>query len=162
MSETNKNDRTRTGPTGRDGGALLSHGAAQPETSSTGTILVVDDEPQMRRVLRASLIAREYKVVEAASGEDALEKFGVEPCDCILLDLNLPGLDGLDTCRAIRRRSNVPIIIVSIRDSEKDHLAAQEAGADDYITKPFGLDMLLSRIQAVNQRRPDFPSQNRQ
>lgn len=155
LSEKDNNYRMRKGPPSRNGGALLSHAAAQPETPSIGTILVVDDEPQMRRVLRATLIAREYKVVEAASGEDALEKFGVEPCDCILLDLKLPGLDGIDTCRAIRRRSNVPIIIVSIRDSEKDHLAAQEAGADDYITKPFGLDVLLSRIQEIKRCRPD-------
>lgn len=121
------------------------------------TILVVDDEPQMRRVLRATLIARDYKVVEAASGEDALKKFSLEPCDCVLLDLNLPGLDGIDTCRAIRLTSKVPIIVVSIRDSEKDHAAAQEVGADDYITKPFGVDELLTRIEAVSQRRPGSP-----
>jgi two-component system KDP operon response regulator KdpE len=109
----------------------------------------------MRRVLRATLIARNYRVVEAASGEDALKKFSVEPCDCVLLDLNLPGIDGIATCRAIRRNSKVPIIVVSIRDSEKDHLAAQEAGVDDYIAKPFGIDELLSRIQTVSRQKPD-------
>lgn len=117
------------------------------------TILVVDDEPQMRRVLRATLIAREYKVIEARSGEDALNKFSGERCDCVLLDLNLPGMNGIDTCRAIRRTSEVPIIIVSVRDSENDHAAAQEAGADDYVTKPFGVDDLLSRIQTIRQRK---------
>jgi two-component system KDP operon response regulator KdpE len=109
----------------------------------------------MRRVLHASLAAHDYRILEAASGEEAVEKFSVEPCDCILLDLNLPGLDGIDTCRAIRRSSTVPIIVVSIRDSEKDHAAAQEAGADDYITKPFGVDVLLSRIRIVSQRNSD-------
>jgi DNA-binding response OmpR family regulator len=139
----------------RNSGALPSSGAAQQQNCTIRTILVVDDEAQMRRVLRATLIAREYRVLEAASGEDALKKMSIEPCDCVLLDLNLPGLDGIETCRAIRRTSKVPIIVVSIRDSEKDHADAREAGADDYITKPFGVLELLSRIQAAGLTRPD-------
>jgi two-component system KDP operon response regulator KdpE len=117
-------------------------------------ILVVDDEPQMRRVLRASLVAHGYEVVEAASCEEALSRLNADHCECVLLDLNLPGLDGIDTCRAIRKKSGVPIIVVSIRDSEKDKAAAREAGADDYITKPFGVDELLSRIDIVSGSHP--------
>lgn len=115
-------------------------------------ILVVDDEPQMRRVLRASLMAHGYQVVEAASGEEARNRLSAERCDCVLLDLNLPGVDGIETCRAIRAHSEVPIIVVSIRDSEKDKAAARKAGADDYIAKPFGVEELLSRILAASQR----------
>jgi two-component system KDP operon response regulator KdpE len=125
-------------------------------STSCQRILVVDDEPQMRRVLRASLIAHGDEVVEAASGEEALIRLRAERCDCVLLDLNLPGMDGIDTCRAIRAKSQVPIIVVSIRDSEKDRVAAQEAGADDYITKPFGVETLLSRIKAVSRKELDI------
>ncbi len=121
-------------------------------------ILVVDDELQMRRVLRASLIAHGYEVVEAESGEEALNKLNAERCGFVLLDLNLPGMDGIATCRAIRADSEVPIIVVSIRDSEKDKAAARGAGADDYITKPFGFDQLLTRIREVSRRKSGFPS----
>jgi two-component system KDP operon response regulator KdpE len=117
-------------------------------------ILVVDDQPQMRRVLRASLSAHGYEVVEADSGEEALRKLDAELCDFVLLDLNLPGLGGMATCRAIRAGSEVPIIVVSIRASEQDKVAALEAGADDYITKPFGVPELLARVQAVARRKP--------
>jgi two-component system, OmpR family, KDP operon response regulator KdpE len=117
--------------------------------TSLHRILVVDDEAQMRRVLRVSLIAQGYEVAEAASGEEALRKLIPEHFDCILLDLNLPGLDGFATCRAIRACSQIPIVVVSIKDSEKDKSAARQAGADDYITKPFRFDELLLRIRAV-------------
>jgi len=121
-------------------------------------ILIVDDEAQMRRVLRTTLRAHECEVVEAASGEEALRRLNEEPCDVILLDLNLPGLDGIDTCRAIRSTSQVPIVVVSVRDSESDKAAARQAGADDYITKPFGIEELLSRIQAVSAGKPGSSS----
>jgi two-component system KDP operon response regulator KdpE len=117
-------------------------------------ILVVDDQPQMRRALRASLNARGYDVVEADSGEEALRKLDAELCDFVLLDLNLPGLGGMATCRAIRAGSEVPIIVVSIRASEQDKVAALEAGADDYITKPYGVPELLARVKAVTRRKP--------
>jgi two-component system, OmpR family, KDP operon response regulator KdpE len=119
-------------------------------------ILVVDDEPRMRRVLHTTLIGRNYEVVEAASGEEALNRLSADSCDVVLLDLNLPGLDGISTCRAIRTISEVPIIVVSIRDSENDKIAAQEAGADDYITKPFNFERLLQRIWAVSQGKTGF------
>jgi two-component system, OmpR family, KDP operon response regulator KdpE len=114
-------------------------------------VLVVDDEAQMRRVLRASLIVHGYDVVEASSGEEALETLNDERCDLVLLDLNLPGIDGIDTCRAIRTTSGVPVIVVSIRDSEKDRAAALAAGADGYVTKPFSLEAILSRIHVLNR-----------
>ncbi len=115
-------------------------------------VLIVDDEAQMRRVLRVSLSAQGYEVVEAASGEEALRRVP-EHFDCILLDLNLPGLDGIATCRAIRASSQVPIVVVSIRDSEGDKSAAREAGADDYVTKPFRIEELLAHIDALTRDR---------
>jgi two-component system, OmpR family, KDP operon response regulator KdpE len=117
-------------------------------------ILVVDDEPQMRRALRASLNAHGHEVVEAASGEEALRKLDAEPCDFVLLDLNMPGIGGMAACRTIRTGSEVPIIVVSIRDSEQDKVAALQAGADDYVTKPFGVPELLARVEAVARRKP--------
>ena len=120
----------------------------------TVKILVVDDEPQMRRALRASLNAHGYEVVEAQSGEEAVRKLDAEVCDFVLLDMNLPGRDGLATCRTIRAGSEVPIIIVSIRSAERDKVAALKAGADDYVTKPFSVPELLARVEAVKRRRP--------
>lgn len=121
-------------------------------------ILVIDDEVQMRRVLRATLSVHGYEVVEAASGEEALRRLDAESCDFVLLDLNLPGLDGFDTCRAIRAVSQVPIIVVSIRDSENDKAAARDAGADDYIVKPFGIEELLLRIGEVRRSKTGIGS----
>jgi two-component system, OmpR family, KDP operon response regulator KdpE len=123
-------------------------------------ILVVDDEPQMRRVMRTTLTAHGYEAVDAHSGEEALLKLEAERFDFILLDLNLPGLGGIPTCRAIRAGSEVPIIVISVRMSEKDKIMALDAGADDYLTKPFGIQELLARIRAVQRRRgkPERPS----
>jgi two-component system, OmpR family, KDP operon response regulator KdpE len=116
-------------------------------------ILVVEDEAAMRRVLRAGLTIHGYDVVEAESGEEALDRLNREWCDLVLLDLNLPGIDGIDTCRAIRADSDVPVIVVSIRDSEKDRAAAHAAGANGYVTKPFSVDTILSRIQEVSRSK---------
>jgi len=121
---------------------------------SVARILVVDDDTQMRRVLRASLNAHDYEAVEAGSSEEALRRLNDELCDFVLLDLNMPGIGGMATCRAIRTGFEVPIIVVSIRNSEQDKVAALQAGADDYITKPFGVQELLARIQAIARRRP--------
>jgi two-component system, OmpR family, KDP operon response regulator KdpE len=117
-------------------------------------ILVVDDEPQMRRALRASLNAHGYEVMEAQSGEEAVRKLDAEVCDFVLLDMNLPGRDGLATCRMIRAGSEVPIMIVSVRSSERDKVAVLKAGADDYVTKPFSVPELLARVEAVKRRKP--------
>lgn len=120
---------------------------------STAKILVVDDEPQMRRVLRSALSSHGYGVVDARSGEEALQALESERFDFVLLDMNLPGLGGLPTCRAIRASADIPIIIVSVRGSEHDKVNALEAGADDYVTKPFGIQELLARIRAVQRRK---------
>ncbi len=116
------------------------------------TILLVDDEPQIRRVLRASLQGQGARALEAQSGEDALECLRTNSVDLILLDMNMPGLGGLETCRAIRNAWNMPIIVVSVRESDKDKVEALDAGADDYVTKPFSFDELMARIRAALRR----------
>jgi two-component system, OmpR family, KDP operon response regulator KdpE len=121
---------------------------------NSATILVVDDEPQLRRVMLATLTDLGYTVVDAKSGEEALERFHREPPDIVLLDLNMPGIGGLETCRAIRMGSDVPIIILSVRNTEHDKVEALDAGADDYVTKPFGIQELLARIRAAMRRAP--------
>ena len=121
------------------------------------TILVVDDEPQIRRVMRATLSAQGYTILEAANGDAALEQFRRERPDLILLDMNMPGMDGLETCRQIRATSNVPIIVLTVRSSEKDKVHSLDAGADDYVTKPFGIEELLARIRAALRRSPTGP-----
>src|SRR5439155_9021332 len=103
---------------------------------STGKILVVDDEPQIRRVMRVILTGERYEVVEARSGEAALLQLREFLPDLVLLDLNMPGMGGLETCRAIREASEVPIIVLTVRSSEEDTVDALDAGADDYVTKP--------------------------
>ena len=115
-------------------------------------ILVVDDEPQIRRVLRATLSAEGYAIVEARDGEDALAEFRRERPDLVLLDMNMPGPDGLETCRDLRAGSSVPIIMLTVRSSEKDKVRSLDAGADDYVTKPFSMEELLARIRAALRR----------
>jgi two-component system, OmpR family, KDP operon response regulator KdpE len=115
-------------------------------------ILVVDDEPQIRRVMKTALASNGYEAYEARTGEEALESLRANNPDLILLDMNMPGIGGMATCREIRAVCEVPIIILSVRDSEQDKIAALDAGADDYITKPFSVNELLARIRA-NLRR---------
>jgi two-component system, OmpR family, KDP operon response regulator KdpE len=121
---------------------------------NTTTILVIDDEPQLRRAMRATLSGIGYSVIEAKTGEEALERLREIQPDLILLDLNMPGIGGLETCRAIRERSDIPIIILSVRNTETDKVQALDAGADDYVTKPFGIQELLARIRATMRRVP--------
>jgi two-component system, OmpR family, KDP operon response regulator KdpE len=116
------------------------------------TILVVDDEPQIRRVLRTTLSAEGYTILEARDGTEALEKVRNAKPDLILLDMNMPGLDGLQTCREIRSDSEVPIIMLTVRSAEKDKVRALDAGADDYVVKPFGIQELLARVRALLRR----------
>ena len=120
--------------------------------SESGRILVVDDEPQIRRVLRASLIAHGYEVWDARRGDEALELVRTEDFDLILLDFNLPDASGVDVCREIRTGFNTPIVMLTVRGSEKDKVAALEAGANDYVTKPFDPQELLARIRAQLRR----------
>jgi two-component system KDP operon response regulator KdpE len=119
---------------------------------SKPTLLVVDDEPQILRVMRASLPVRGYQVITASSGEEALDQVGKQVPDLIILDLVMPGLSGLDVCRRIREFSAVPIIVLSAKGSDSDKIAALDLGADDYITKPFSMDELLARVRAVLRR----------
>jgi two-component system KDP operon response regulator KdpE len=121
---------------------------------NTATILVVDDEPQLRRAMKATLTDLGYVVMEAKTGEEALEVLRRDPADLILLDLNMPGIGGLETCRAIRETSDLPIIVLSVRNTERDKVEALDAGADDYVTKPFGIQELLARIRAAMRRMP--------
>jgi two-component system KDP operon response regulator KdpE len=124
---------------------------------SAGKILVVDDDPQIRRVMRATLSGQHYEVVEARNGEEALERFRDEMPDLVLLDMNMPGMGGLETCRSLRNGSDAPILILSVRNTEHDKVAALDAGADDYVTKPFGMEELLARIRAALRRAPVSP-----
>jgi two-component system KDP operon response regulator KdpE len=119
---------------------------------STPTILVVDDEPQIRRVMRTSLSTHGYAVIEARSGEEALEVMRKERPDLVLLDLNMPGIGGLRTCREIRDQSDVAIIMLTVRNTENDKVLALDAGADDYVAKPFSMDELFARIRAALRR----------
>ncbi|MGB8543259.1 MAG: response regulator transcription factor [Candidatus Acidiferrales bacterium] len=119
---------------------------------SASTILVVDDEPQIRRVMLTTLTSHGYSVIETASGEEALEKIRTERPDLILLDVNMPGISGLETCAQIRTSSDVPIIMLTIRNSERDKVEALDAGADDYVVKPFGVQELMARIRAALRR----------
>jgi two-component system KDP operon response regulator KdpE len=121
---------------------------------SEARILVVDDDPQIRRVLRTTLIAQGYEVADDRNGEEALERIRSEKLDLVILDMNMPGMSGLETCRLIRSRSDVAIIMLSVRDAEADKVEALDAGADDYITKPFGSPELLARIRAALRRLP--------
>jgi two-component system, OmpR family, KDP operon response regulator KdpE len=124
---------------------------------SAGRILVIDDEPQIRRVMRTALTTAGYEVSDVRSGEEAVEKLGVEKFDLILLDVNLPGMSGLEACRVIRHEAlvpDVPIIMLTVRNAEKDIVEALDAGADDYVVKPFGTPELLARIRAALRRAP--------
>jgi two-component system, OmpR family, KDP operon response regulator KdpE len=116
-------------------------------------ILVVDDEPQIRRFLRTSLSAHGYQVLDASCGQEALVSVATERPDVVLLDLGLPDLDGLDVLRGIREWSQVPLVVLSVRGQEGDKIAALDGGADDYVTKPFGMGELLARIRAALRHR---------
>ncbi|WP_239334225.1 response regulator [Frankia sp. CiP3] len=117
-------------------------------------VLVVDDEPQLVRALRINLHARGYEVQTAEDGRQALRRAGSYQPDIILLDLGLPDLDGVEIIRGVRGWSTVPIIVLSGRVGSSDKVAALDAGADDYVTKPFDIDELLARLRAVSRRTP--------
>ena len=120
----------------------------------SATILIADDEPQIRRVMRATLTAQGYSIVEAKEGQEAVVKFRAERPDLVILDMNMPVMDGLQACREIRSCSEVPIIMLTVRSAEKDKVNALDAGADDYVVKPFGIQELLARIRAALRRSP--------
>ena len=116
-------------------------------------VLVVDDEASIRKFLRASLAAHDYQVYEAATGQDALAAVLAHRPDLMILDLGLPDIEGIEVTRQLREWSQIPIIILSVREHESEKVAALDAGADDYLTKPFGISELLARMRAALRRR---------
>ena len=119
---------------------------------STPTILVVDDEPQIRRVMRTTLSSNGYTVLEARERGRSARVDAEERPELVLLDVNMPGKSGLETCREIRDQSDVAIIMLTVRNTEHDKVLALDAGADDYVVKPFGMEELLARIRAALRR----------
>jgi two-component system KDP operon response regulator KdpE len=119
---------------------------------SNGRVLVVDDEQSIRRAVGRALAARGYRVELATDGEEALAVAAAFQPDLVVLDLNLPALDGLEVCRQLRGWSSVPILVLSVREDEPDKVAALDLGADDYLTKPFGIDELMARVRALLRR----------
>lgn len=117
-------------------------------------ILIADDEPQITRVLRTGLTTRGYDVRVAADGESALERFNDWHPDLVVTDLSMPNMDGIELCRRLRLISEIPIIVLSVKGEEKTKVQALDAGADDYVTKPFGIEELLARIRATLRRAP--------
>lgn len=121
-------------------------------TTKAATILVVDDEPRIRRAIRGALSVQGYDILEACDGEQALKVFWSKSSDLVLLDVNMPVIDGFEVCRQIRCASRVPIIMLTVRSSESDKVRALDSGADDYVVKPFGIEEILARIRSALRR----------
>ncbi len=121
---------------------------------SAGRILVIDDEPQIRRIMRTTLSSAGFEVDDARTGEEGLIKLREFRPDLVILDINMPGMDGVTACREIRSDSNVAVIMLTVRNSEVDKVAALDAGADDFVTKPFSTPELMARIRATLRRVP--------
>jgi two-component system KDP operon response regulator KdpE len=115
-------------------------------------ILVIEDEPQIRRFLRTSLVAAGHELIEAHSGREGIQKVAHERPDCVILDLGLPDMEGLDVLQEIRSWSAVPLVVLTARGNEQDKITLLDAGADDYLTKPFGVGELLARIRVALRR----------
>jgi two-component system KDP operon response regulator KdpE len=124
------------------------------------TVLLVEDDPSLRRAVRTSLRVRDFDVLETASGQDALVLVVDRRPDIVLLDLGLPGIDGLEVLRRLRVFSDLPVIVLTARDRQSDKVGALDAGADDYITKPFDPDELIARIRAALRRAPNAQAVN--
>lgn len=120
--------------------------------SGGSRVLVVDDDPQILRALRASLTSKGYEVTSAPNGETALDLLAEKAFDLMLLDLGLPGIDGYEVLQRLRTWSDVPVIVLTVRDSQEEKVHALDGGADDYVTKPFGIEELLARMRAVQRR----------
>ena len=127
---------------------------------SEGRILVVDDEPHILRALQATLRGAGYDVVTAATGEEALRHAAIRPPEAVILDLVLPDRHGAEVCRELRTWSNAPILVLSAVGDEGEKVAALDAGADDYVTKPFGSDELLARLRAALRRTAPATAEN--
>jgi two-component system KDP operon response regulator KdpE len=123
----------------------------------TARILIVDDEPQLRRVMKAALAKQGYITADARNAESALDMLGKERFDMVLLDRNMPGMSGVECCREIRASSDIGVIMLTVRKAEEDRIEALDAGADDYVTKPFSMPELFARIRANLRRVPSAP-----
>jgi two-component system, OmpR family, KDP operon response regulator KdpE len=126
---------------------------------SAGKILVIDDDPQIRRVMRSTLTAHGYQVSDARTGEEGLEQLRNGGFDLVLLDMNMPGMGGMETCQTIRSSSDLAIVMLTVNNSERQKVEALDAGADDYITKPYSTPELLARIRATMRRLPQQANQ---
>src|ERR1035437_10379234 len=126
--------------------------ATRRDIADPPRILIVDDEAQIIRVLSMACTAQGYRVKSASDGESALTLLTSWAADLVITDLSMPNMDGVELCRAIRKQSNVPILVLSVRNQEKIKVKALDAGADDYVTKPFQIDELLARIRAALRR----------
>ncbi len=129
---------------------------------SSGRILVADDEPQIRRVMLMSLVAEGYEVSDARDADEVFRKIRDDRFELLLLDVNMPGMNGFEICREVRATSEMAIIMLTVRDSEQDKVKALDAGADDYVTKPFSTQELLARIRAALRRNPMSAEAGRQ
>ncbi|WP_166366135.1 response regulator [Pseudomonas akapageensis] len=127
--------------------------------SQTATILVIDDEPQIRKFLRISLVSQGYKVVEAATGGEGLSQAALTQPDLLVLDLGLPDMDGQQVLREFREWSRVPVLVLSVRASEIQKVEALDGGANDYVTKPFGIQEFLARVRALLRQAPQGETQ---
>ena len=127
-------------------------GAEMDTTADKSRVLVVDDEPQITRVLRTVLTSQGYQVRTAGEGESALSSFNEWRPELVITDLYMPRMDGVELCRRIRAVSNVPIIVLSVKGEERTKVEALDSGADDYVTKPFGIDELMARVRAALRR----------
>jgi two-component system, OmpR family, KDP operon response regulator KdpE len=139
----------------------LTTGGAGSAPTAASRVLVVDDEAPILRALGTNLRARGYDVVLARTGEEALQRAARQRPDAVILDLGLPGISGIDVIGGLRGWTRVPIIILSARDAERDKVTALDAGADDYVTKPFGMDELLARLRAALRRNTPAPEEAR-
>ena len=128
--------------------------------SQTSTILVIDDEPQIRKFLRISLASQGYKVIEASTGNEGLAQAALSKPDLLVLDLGLPDIDGVEVIEKIRSWSNMPIIVISARSEDSDKIEALDAGADDYLTKPFSVEELLARLRVTQRRLSQMQAEN--
>ena len=118
-------------------------------TKGSARILIVDDEIEIRRALQRNLVAHGFDVTVVGSGEEALDEVTLRRPDLMILDLGLPGMSGLEVCKRVRALSNLPIIILSVKDAERDKVLALDLGADDYVSKPFGIDEVLARVRVA-------------
>jgi DNA-binding response OmpR family regulator len=137
-------------------GSNSSPSATFSVLGSIGKLLLVDDDAHVRLALRTTLTSSGYSVIESRSGEEAIEEIQSDGAiDAVLLDIKMPGMGGHEACRQIRKISAVPILVISVCRAQEDKVLAFEAGADDYIAKPFGIRELLSRIQRLRRAAPD-------